>query len=272
VTLSNCYVLQGSKECQEISTIQPRGVRSNFQLIGRQRQPFLNWVVGGDDLECTEPLLRNLKDAQSVHIGAEGVPSGWISKLLSLNSNLVSFCVPWMQDDPIEDCYPMSLPRLIGLSLGNAPSNSAGTASPFLANLSPPNLIDFRIYRTMKPQILSSLDLGCVPARLVLRSPQASGGRSQPGQAEAMELVVAPRGWKRLEALGLRLETSTSEFWNTLILLLTPNSRESLTAGWNTTFLLPRLISLCMNKFRSPAEDPTPVLDCLYLAAFVASR
>lgn len=159
----------------------------------------------------------------------------------------------------------MNLPDLFQLNLHPTPkSTQKGDSSLFFKNLNAPKL---KFLDDLDPQVLTSLNPMPCLEQLSLYGFRITDDAS--AKAAVSTLIGSVEHWSRLKSWGFSLPSATaSAFYEHLILLLTPLSKDAIWAGFREKMPLPGLRAL---KFGG-TPPLSAVVNGFDLSSFVGAR
>lgn len=231
-------------------------------------------TCGSFNLRCNDSLLSVLQGTKVIKLSEDAVNQPWIIKLLSSTPSLVEVEIPFQSELILEDEEELelielphfNLPSLTLLNLARIPLEASyqlesqfleKLVAPFLQELSLGEVRNLAHLRILKsgPQICS-FTIG------------VSNLRDYNGTA-ASTLLKSIQGWERLQNLSIRVKGAlATEFRDSLVSFLTPQSKENVLSEWKEILLLPQLTSLSLSRRGEASGD----VDLINLACLVSSR
>lgn len=187
---------------------------------------------GSTHLQSLDSLLPVLQKVRNVKINSGEITSEWAGSLLSSAPSLVSVVIPRVVGLQRKWYPSFSLPKLRMLRLGALPRTNAPAANGFFGALEAPKLSALHLGQ------LSLADLSGTRSSLpvhtsIIDTCNFSSLKPKVSESAASTLISWIKGCKNLSTFNLNLPDSTpSGFWDHLVSLLTPLSREAIQADW----------------------------------------
>lgn len=232
---------------------------------------LIEWFGRAVGLVCNDNLLSCLSPKCShFAVASWGIPTEFLLKLLSSEGDgsgnlLEKVKLPYFEASQVDVIPSMKCKELNLLWLKSVPKR-------FLKSLISTNLQSLYITE-INPQELSFLPLESVPVKLFIGELISNSSTASDLQ-KASSLVKAIRNWDRLKTLELEYNKPatflSSTFWNSLLFLSSPFSRENIAANLQSSVALPNLSRLAIGSSFNP--NYSAVIDGRALCSMLESR